>query len=248
MGVSESAVLTEPTATDRVYAAVYEAILELRLVPGTRLREEELAGSFEVSRTVVRQALQRLAQDGLVELQHNRGAQVVVPTPELAAQVFDARRVVECEIARRLGGQLGAAQLRELHTLVVQEAAADKRGDRARSIGLSGRLHRTLAVWDGNPIFVRLLDGLLPTTTLLMAMYTSGERPACVSHRHIELLDAFARSGPAAAAEMKRHLNEIERSLSPQAPPAVAARDVFAHYREARAGPRVARPPRARPG
>ena len=51
---------------------------------------------------------------------------------------------------------------------------------------------------------------------------------------------------------MKRHLNEIERSLSPQAPPAVAARDVFAHYRnapslEARAGPRVARPPRARP-
>jgi DNA-binding GntR family transcriptional regulator len=229
MGDAETAMLTEPTATDRVYAAVYEAILELRLVPGTRLREEELAGSFEVSRTVVRQALQRLAQDGLVELQHNRGAQVVVPTPELAAQVFDARRVVECEIARRLGGQLSAPQMRELHTLVVQEAAADKRGDRARAIALSGRLHRTLAVWDGNPIFVRLLEGLLPTTTLLMAMYTSGERPACVSHRHIE----------------------IERSLSPQAPPAVAARDVFAHYREvreARAGPRVPRAPRARPG
>lgn len=237
----------EPTATDRVYAAIYEAVLELRLVPGTRLREEELAGSFAVSRTVVRQALQRLAQDGLVELQHNRGAQVVVPTPELAAQVFDARRVVECEVARRLGGRLQAAQMRELHTLVLQEAAADKRGDRARAIGLSGRLHRSLAVWDGNPIFVRLLDELLPTTSLLMAMYTSGDRPACVSHRHIELLDALAQGGPAAAAEMRRHLNEIERSLSPQAPPAVAARDVFAHYREARkarAGPRAPRAPR----
>ena len=79
----------QATATDRVYGAVYRAILEHRAVPGMRLREEELAAEFQVSRTVVRQALQRLAQDGLVALQHNRGAQVVVPTREQAAQVFE---------------------------------------------------------------------------------------------------------------------------------------------------------------
>ena len=239
--------VAEPTATDRVYEAIYTAILEHRAVPGTRLREEELATAFEVSRTVVRQALQRLAQDRLVELQHNRGAQVVVPTRELAAQVFDARRVVECEVARRLGGRLTPAQRTEMHTLVLQEAAATARGDRPAAIGLSGRLHRRLAEWSGNPIFVRVLDELLPTTTLLMAAYTSGDRPACVSHRHSELLDAFDQTGPAAAAEMKRHLNEIERSLlpnaeSPAAAPAAAlagrrprrAQDTFAAYREPR--------------
>lgn len=228
----------EPTATERVYDAIYTAILEHRVVPGMRLREVELAVGFEVSRTVVRQALQRLAQDRLVELQHNRGAQVVVPTREQAAQVFDARRVVECEVARRLGGRLTAQQRHEMHTLVLEEAAADARGDRPASIGVSGRLHRRLAEWSGNPIFVRVLDELLPTTTLLMALYTSGTRPACVSHRHAELLDAFDRSGPAAAAEMKRHLNEIERSLSPAAAGArrraareAAPRDPFAAYR-----------------
>ena len=242
--------VAEPTATDRVFDAIYTAILEHRVVPGTRLREEELASAFEVSRTVVRQALQRLAQDRLVELQHNRGAQVVVPTRELATQIFDARRVVECEVARRLGGRLTPAQRTEMHTLVLQEAVADARGDRPAAIGLSGRLHRRLAEWSGNPIFVRVLDELLPTTTLLMAAYTSGDRPACVSHRHSELLDAFDQTGPAAAAEMKRHLNEIERSLRPDAlspggasgapatPAAQAGRkprraqDAFAAYRE----------------
>ena len=240
--------VAEPTATDRVYAAIYTAILEHRAVPGMRLREEELAVAFDVSRTVVRQALQRLAQDRLVALQHNRGAQVVVPTRELTVQVFDARRVVECEVARRLGGRLTPAQRTELHTLVLQEVAASARGDRAAAIGLSGRLHRRLAEWSGNPIFVRLLDELLPVTTLLMAAYTAGDRPACVSHRHIELLDAFDQSGPAAAAEMKRHLNEIERSLSPKprpqarrptqsasrAPAVRPPRDTHAGYREPR--------------
>ena len=244
--------VVEPTATDRVFDAIYTAILEHRAVPGTRLREAELATAFEVSRTVVRQALQRLAQERLVELQHNRGAQVVVPTRELAAQVFDARRVVECEVARRLGGRLTPAQRTELHTLVLQEAAATARGDRPAAIGLSGRLHRRLAEWSGNPIFVRVLDELLPTTTLLMAAYTSGDRPACVSHRHSELLDAFDQTGAAAAAEMKRHLNEIERSLlpsvllpgaasrapvTPSAPPGRRprrAQDTFAAYREPR--------------
>ncbi len=228
----------EPTATERVYAGVYAAILEQRVIPGMRLREDEMAAGFDVSRTVIRQALQRLAQDRLVELQHNRGAQVAMPTRELAAQVFDARRVIECEVARRLGGKLTAAQRAQMHTLVLQEAAAMLADDRPAAIRLSGRLHRALAVWCGNPVFVRVLDELLPTTTMLMALYSSGGRPACVAHRHVELLDAFDHSGRSAAAEMKRHLDEIERSLSPRA--AVSAktlsvpRHAFAAYKELR--------------
>ena len=65
-------------STQRIYDAIYGAILEHRLAPGTRLREEELAESFAVSRTVVRQALHRLAQDRVVVLQHHRGAAVPV--------------------------------------------------------------------------------------------------------------------------------------------------------------------------
>ncbi len=220
------------TATDRVYEGLYRAIVEHRLAPGARLREEELAESFAVSRTVVRQALQRLAQDQIIELRHNRGAQVPQPGLEDAAPVFDARRVVECEIVRRLGGRLTPAQLAELRALVEGEAAAEARGDSAAAIGLSGEFHRALARLAGNPVFVRMLDELLPTTSLLMALYKRPGRPACVAHRHQEMLAALEQAGSAgSAAEMRRHLDELERSLTPQAAPAAPLRDVFAPYR-----------------
>ena len=223
----------EPTATERVYDAVYADLLEGRLSPGSRLREVELAARFDVSRTVVRQALQRLAQDGLVELQHNRGAQVVEPSRELATHVFDARRAVECDIARRLGGRITPAQLAGLRALVDQEAEAETRGDRPAAIRLSGQLHRTLAQLSGNPVFLRVVDELLPTTSLLLALYQPAGWSGCVAHRHVELLAALERGSAPAAAEMRRHLLEIERSLAPR-------RDPFAGYRDAAAAPETA--------
>ena len=216
--------LGETTSTARVYDAIYGAILEGRLTPGARLREVELAESFDVSRTLVRQALQRLAQDQLVDLQHNRGAQVMAPSAEAAAHIFDARRVVECDVAKRLGGNLTVDQLAALRALVAAEAAAAAAGDRAGAIRLSGQFHRALVQIDGNPVFLRLLDELLPTTSLLMALHDAPRQPACVAHRHVDVLAAFERSGAVAAAEMRKHLVEIEKSLLPRQP--------FERYRE----------------
>jgi DNA-binding GntR family transcriptional regulator len=236
----------EVTATQRVYDGIYRAIVEHRLPPGTRLREEELAASFAVSRTVVRQALHRLAQDQVVELQHNRSAQVPHPDRADAAAVFDARRVVECEIARRLTGQLSDAQRRELRTIVRSEAAADARGDRAGAIRLSAEFHRSLARLAGNPVFVRLIDELLPTTSLLMALYRTPGRPVCVVHRHDELIAALEGTSPArGAGEMRRHLDELETSLTGSAAEPRPLRDVFAAYRDGDATPVRPKRPRA---
>lgn len=236
------------TATQRVYDGIYQAIVEHRLGPGARLREEELAASFAVSRTVVRQALHRLAQDQVVVLEHNRGAQVPQPLPADAAPVFDARRVVEGEIARRLAGRLDAAQRAELRALVLAEGEADARGDAAAAIRLSGEFHRALARLAGNPVFVRLIDELLPTTSLLLALYRQPGQPACVAHRHEELIAALEGERPArAAAEMRRHLDELERSLTPRRGTAPALRDLFAAYREPRAGGARATPKKRAP-
>lgn len=220
------------TSTQRVYDSIHAAILELRLPPGTRLREEALAESFQVSRTLVRQALHRLAQDQVIELRHNRGAVVPSPTFEDARQVFDARRLLECEVAKRLAGQITPQQLEQLEQLVREEEAALLLNDRPRAIRLSGEFHRALARMSGNPLLLRMLDGLLPTTSLLMALYQSGERPACVAHRHVELIDALRGPARTAAAEMRRHLQELERSLVRPEAPATPKRDLFAGYRE----------------
>jgi DNA-binding GntR family transcriptional regulator len=221
-------------AADRVYDAIYAAVIDHRLPPGTRLREEELAETFAVSRTLVRQALHRLAQDNVIVLRHNRGAQVPEPTRRDGEHVFDARRVVECEVARRLSGQLGPEQLAVLKQLVEAEARATKQQDKQAAIRLSGEFHLKLAQMSGNPIFVRLLEELLPTTSLLMALYKAPGEPMCVAHSHRTLLQVLAKggSGAPAATEMRRHLNEIEKSLSAPAPRVAAPlRDVFKAYR-----------------
>lgn len=228
--------LTVPrrTATERVYQGIYSAVLERRLAPGAWLREEELAAGFAVSRTVVRQALQRLAQDQVVELEHNRGARVPLPAREDADHVFETRRVVECEIARRLGGRLSAQQLQALRELADAEAAADAVGDAASAVRLSGEFHRALARMHGNPLFLKLLDSLLPTTSMLMALFKVGGGPVCVAHRHVDLIAALALSSTAAGTEMRRHLGELQGALisatAPSLPPPL--RDLFGAYRE----------------
>lgn len=222
-----------PTATDRVYRAIHAAIVEHRIAPGTWLRETELAAGFEVSRTVVRQALQRLAADQVVDLQHHRGAQVPQPTREEAAHVFDARRVLECELARRLAGRLDDAARAALQQVIAAEQAAEASGDAAGAIRLSAEFHRALARQAGNPMLLRMLDGLLPATSLLIALYQSGDQRACAAHRHADLLQALSGTPAQAAAEMRRHLSEIERSLAVKAVAARPLRDVFAPYRDA---------------
>jgi DNA-binding GntR family transcriptional regulator len=221
------------TAADRVYDAVYAAVIDHRLVPGSRLREEELAQTFAVSRTLVRQALHKLAQDGVILLRPNKGAVVPEPTRRDGEHVFDARRVVECEVARRLAGKLGVEQLAALRKLVEAEDRATRSQNKQEAIRLSGEFHLRLAQMSGNPIFVRLLEELLPTTSLLMALYKAPGEPMCVAHSHRQLLATLtAATGASAATEMRRHLNEIERSLSqPAARTAAPLRDVFKAYK-----------------
>lgn len=222
-------------AADRVYDQLYAALLDHRLAPGTRLREEELAATFEVSRTLVRQALHRLAQDGLVLLRPNRGAQVPEPTREEGAHVFDARRVIECEVVRRLAGRLDPEARAALAAIAEAEARASQAGDQREAIRLSGAFHLELARRSGNPIFVRMLEELLPTTSLLMALYKAPGEPMCVAHSHQALLAVLDGAPAPAATEMRRHLNEIERSLAlPTARSAPPLRDLFASYKAGR--------------
>lgn len=222
----------QSTGADRVYEAVYLAVLERRLSPGERLREQELAEQFNVSRTLVRQALQRLAQEQVIELLHNRGARVPILSLEDADSVFEARRVVECEVARQLAGRLTAEQLQTLQHLAHCEAEADRQGEHALAIRLSGEFHQAMAHMHGNPVLARWLNGLLPTTSLLMSRFKRQGGQVCVAHRHVDLIAALQKNPASASAEMRKHLNELEQSLTAPTAPRRQLRDVFQAYRD----------------
>src|SRR6478672_1129091 len=86
------------TSSERVVASVREMILDGRLVAGARLGEVELADRLGVSRTPVREALSRLAAEGLVEMVANRGARVATWTVAELEGVFDLRVTLEPQL------------------------------------------------------------------------------------------------------------------------------------------------------
>ena len=70
----------------------------------------------------------------------------------------------------------------------MPRSAATAAGDHREAIRLSGAFHVELARLSGNPLFVRMLEELLPTTSLLMALYKPAGEPMCVAHSHRVLL------------------------------------------------------------
>ena len=200
---------------EAVYAAVYEAILDHRLPPGTRLGEDSLGDIFGVSRTVVRKALIRLAEDNIVRLRPNRGAAVASPSVAEAREVFEARRVVESAVVRRLAGAADRGQLDSLRAMVRSERAAFESGDRRGWIRLSGDFHVELARIAGNAVLADFLKELVSRTSLIIALYQSRGSAACAFTDHMGLLDAIARGDEARASVLMRdHLLECENKLN----------------------------------
>ena len=95
---------TKSTLTDAVYDLLRKAIIEQALKPGMRLPEDTVGEKFGVSRTIVRHALVRLENEGLVVSRRNRGAFVAEPSREEAQHVFELRGACAAgEVGQRQG-------------------------------------------------------------------------------------------------------------------------------------------------
>src|SRR5882672_12234424 len=96
-----SAAGADASITQRIVESVTGAIVERRLMPGTKLAEQKIADVFKVSRTLVRQALMQLSRDKLITLEPARGARVAEPSVDEARQVFEARNMLEAAMIKR---------------------------------------------------------------------------------------------------------------------------------------------------
>ncbi|CAH0350661.1 GntR family transcriptional regulator [Aquabacterium sp. CECT 9606] len=253
----------EPASTlsdEEIYQRLIEAIVDQRLLPGTKLVEDKLGQAFGVSRTRVRQVLIRLAHEQVVTLQPNKGASVAEPTVEEAREVFEARTVVETVLVQRFVAHAKARDLKTLADCIDAEEEARRTGNKTMALRLSGQFHLLLAETASHQTFARFLHKLVSRTSLILMSYTpvehlqvaGGKLPmrwvqACRCEEHRGLLAALrsATQGKSSVDQavqlMAEHLAHIEASLSFQ-PTAPAEMDVA----QALSKPRRQRTPVAR--
>ncbi|HBM3023201.1 GntR family transcriptional regulator [Raoultella planticola] len=203
-------------ARDRstVYETLMNAISEHRLKPGTKLTEEKLASIFKVSRTVVREALQQMAFERVVEILPNRGAFIASPTIAEAKEFFQARRYVEVPILENICQRVTAQEIKLLRQHVREEEHARHSGDRRKIVRLSGEFHVLLASLSGNRFLERAVRGLQLLTCLTILLYDTPTDVTCQHNEHKLLVDAIeSRDVVRAQKLMLDHLREIENSL-----------------------------------
>ncbi len=206
---------TAAPSEEEIFARIYDAVLDHRLQPGTKLREVALADAFGVNRAVVRKVLARLSYNRLVALRPNRGAVVASPSVEESRDLFAARRVVEAAIVERVAQTASRADVRSLRALARHESDAYARGDARRGLKLSLQLHRDLARLGGNSVLAEFLDQLIARTPLVVLAHRAGSADSsCSDDEHAAIVGAIGRGDArAAVAAMNAHLSSLEGQL-----------------------------------
>src|SRR6187549_1942432 len=169
---------------DRIYASVFDSVMNQRLPPGTKLPEAALCELFQVKRAVVRKVLQRLAHDRIVDLRPNKGAVVASPTPQETRQIFEARRSLESAIVRLAVRNASAADIADLRERMTHEHDAMHRFDQPAWARLASAFHLRLAQAAGNPVLERFLMELVSRCSLIVALYEAPGNASCEHDEH----------------------------------------------------------------
>lgn len=197
-----------------IYGKVFDALLEQKLAPGTRLSEDKLGQVFGVSRTIIRKVLQRLEHEGVVEIHRNRGAIVANTSYEQAKQTFEARRTVELAVVQQACKNIQPQHIEQLRLLTNEEQQARSEGDQGRALRLSGEWHLLLAEFCGNEFLARFSRSLVSRCSLIIAQYEIDTHKLCPQDEHTDILDAITRKDEKTATRlMQHHIQHIENKI-----------------------------------
>lgn len=186
--------ITRESTASMIARQLRKAIMNGTLAPGSQLGETDLASRFRVSRGPLREAMQRLAQEGLLRSERNRGLFVITLDKADIEDVYLARAAVERAavplILRRQGQPADAAE--KLAGVHADMADAAKANDLRTLFDADLRFHQVLVAASGSPRLVRMHGTLLVESRMCMTALESAYRQALeLVVEHGELIQAL---------------------------------------------------------
>jgi DNA-binding GntR family transcriptional regulator len=199
-----------PSATDLVFATLYDAVVRLNLPPGTKVSEAEVARQLDVSRQPVRDAFFRLSKLGFLSIRPQRATLITRISQRAVREAQFTRTALEVECLRHAAQRMtkeGALALRA--NLDAQKAAlADP--DPAGFHALDEALHELLCGMAGHPHAWRLILEQKAHMDRVRFLTLSDQRRARVYEEHRAIVEALIGGDLAAAeTELRAHLTDI---------------------------------------
>lgn len=140
-----------PQKADQVYEFLRRAIVMMDIAPGEALVEKDICAQLDISRTPVREAVQRLAEEGLVDVRPHSGTYVSRISYLVAEEGFVIRRALEIESVRRAAGRHTDEAGAELSAIITRMEALVAAGHLEAYIDEDDALHSTIARMSGMP-------------------------------------------------------------------------------------------------
>lgn len=206
-GLQERAVdLLQTTASsDIIYNALRDEIISGRIQPGERIRQENVAGIFNVSRIPVREALKRLEAQGLVQNKRHKGCIVVPISPRDLEEIYEIRATLEPLVIEKSIEHMTSETLEEARKLCDEfssESDSSRWGERNRSF------HQTLYRDADRPFHLKVIDEAIDRVDACLRaqlLLTNGMGRA--EEEHVGILQAcIDRDGKLAAQRTRDHI------------------------------------------
>ncbi|WP_108262825.1 GntR family transcriptional regulator [Mangrovicoccus ximenensis] len=195
------------SARVRAYDRIRAGILNGDFPAGSFIEEAQACALAEVSRTPVREALNRLAAEGFLDMLPRRGAMVRHVTAQELVDLYGARKLIEGHAAEVIcESGLGAPE--EMRQLAVQMEATSPE-DALTQVELNGRFHAVLMAHCNNQILIRMAESLSASVTRIgfSAFSIDQDRKAVIDREHRALIEALDDGDAARAREiLKLHL------------------------------------------
>jgi DNA-binding GntR family transcriptional regulator len=204
--------LRTQSRADFVYDSLRDAIWEGRLAHGERIREEEIASLLGVSRTPVREALQRLQQRGLLVVGPGRGLMVAELSKQQVFELYAMREILEGSAARFAARHANETEVEILYRL--QQELAESKGDALTLVKLNRRFHQAIYEAAHNQYLLDALDSLNDSLALLHNItFRAPSRRADTDEEHRRIVEAIEKRDPDTAEKVAReHIRQAQRT------------------------------------
>ena len=207
----------ERSLTDRAYVALEEMLCTLRLEPGVVLSEGALSETLGIGRTPVREALQRLAREGLVTVLPRRGVLVSEFNVKKQLRMLEVRRELERLMARSAASRATSEERARFETIAREMHESAHAGDDIRFMRLDHEFNVLVSRATRNEFATEAISLMAGLSRRFWFMhYRQAGDLAVISRLHADIANAIAAADVAAAAAasdlLLDHIESITRA------------------------------------